>query len=202
MHPQLTRGNGSALFLPNWVRRPIGPPARGNHEYVDWFRSATELWIQHDGRLRQICAPNGTVHERSVKHQVSHPVVAALIGKGLVFRHHVGHGSRLQGRQSFRYEFLDAVDDLSFGSTCQHHLRSLVGHRQDAAGRWRIEADWTSNFRVPKIRRQFAIEWAHPPSLHDAYETILALYRSLIAMRTKNQNLCIVGNGVWCCASR
>src|SRR5580700_84416 len=40
------------------VHRSIRPPARGNHEYVDWFRIPMELWIQHDGRLRQICTPN------------------------------------------------------------------------------------------------------------------------------------------------
>src|ERR1700723_1354350 len=53
--------------------RSIRPPAGGNHEHVDWFRSATELWIPHDGRLGQICTPDSTVHKRSVKHQVIHP---------------------------------------------------------------------------------------------------------------------------------
>src|SRR5882724_2181030 len=51
--------SGVSLPDPDWVRRSIRPPARGNHEYIDWFRSATELWIQHDGRVGQICTPNG-----------------------------------------------------------------------------------------------------------------------------------------------
>src|SRR5271169_2573053 len=113
----------------DWVRCSIRPPARGYHEYVDWFRSASELWIQHDGRVGQICTPNGTVHERSVKHQVSHPVVVAVIGKVLVFRHHVAHGSRLQGRQLLLHEYLDALEDLSFGLTGQYHLRSVIRQR-------------------------------------------------------------------------
>src|SRR5258708_9922866 len=137
----------------DWVCRSIRPSARGNHEYVDWFRSASELWIQHDGRVGQICTPNGAVHERSVKHQVSDPVVAGAIGKVLVFRHHVTHRSRLQRRQPLLYECLDAVDDLSFGLTGQYHLCSFISQRQDGAGNRRIEADLTSNFRVPKITR-------------------------------------------------
>ena len=108
---------GVSLSDPDWVRRSIRPPARGNHEHIDWFRSATKLWIQHDGRVGQICTSNGAVHEWSVKHQVSYPVVVVAIGKVLFFRHHVGHGSRLQGRQLLLYECLDAFDDLSFGLT-------------------------------------------------------------------------------------
>src|SRR5713101_509237 len=122
------------LIRLDWVRRSIRPPARGNHEYVDWFRSTTELWIQHDGRLGQICTPNSTVHERSVKHQVSHPVVVGAIVKVLLLRHHVGHGSRLQGWQPLLYECLHPFEDLSLGLTSQYHLRSFVGHRQDGAG--------------------------------------------------------------------
>src|SRR6202034_78092 len=182
---------------PDWGRRSIRPSACGNHEYVDWFRSARELRIQHDGRVGQICAPNGTVHEWRVEHQVSHPVVVAIVGEVLVLGQHVGDGSRLQRRQLLLYECLDAVDDLSFRLTGQYHLRSFVRHRQDGAGRRRIEADRTSNLTGPKINRQFTIEWAHPSSLHDAYETILAFDGSFIAMRPKNQNLCIVGYGVW-----
>jgi len=180
------------MFLFSRVRRSIGPPARGNHEYVDGLRGATELWVQHHGRLRQICTPNGTVHERSVKHQMCHPVVATVIREVLVLRHHVRHGSRLQRRQSLLYEFLDAVDDLSFRLTGQYHVRSFIGHRQNGAGSRRIEADRTSKFRVPEISRQFTLEWAHPSSLHDAYESILALDGSFIAMRSKNQDFCIV----------
>ncbi len=116
--------------------------------------------------------------------------------KVLFLRHHVGHGSRFQRGQFVLYECLDAVDDLSFGLTGQYHLRSFVRQRQDGAGSRRIEADRTSNFRVPK-NREFTIEWAHPPSLHDAYETILAFDGSFIAMRPKNQNLCIAGYGGW-----
>ena len=70
---------GVSLPDPDWVRRSIRPPARGNHEYIDW-RSANELWIQHDGRLGQICTPDGAVHEWSEKHQVSHPVVVVATG--------------------------------------------------------------------------------------------------------------------------
>ena len=88
-----------------------------------------ELWIQHDGSTGQIRTPNGTVHDWSVKHQVSHPVVGAAIGKVLVFRHHVAHGSRLQGRQLLLYECLDALEDVSLGLTGQYHLRSVVRQR-------------------------------------------------------------------------
>src|SRR5260370_1362320 len=174
---------------PDWVCCSIRPPARGYHEYVDWFRSATELWIQHDGRVGQICTPNGTVHEWSVKHQVSDPVVVVVIGKILFFRHHVAHGSRLQGRQFLLYECLDAVDDLSFGLTGQYHLRSFVRQRQDGAGSRRIVADRASNFRVPKISGISTIEWAHPPSLHGAYETILAFDCGFIAMPSKDEDV-------------
>ena len=55
-----------------------------------------ELWIQHDGRVGQICTPNGTVRERSVNHQVSYPVVMAVIAEVLIFRHHVAHGMPLR----------------------------------------------------------------------------------------------------------
>ena len=63
-----------------------------------------ELWIQHDRRVGQICTPNGTVRERSVNHQVSYPVVMAVIAEVLFFRHHIAHGSRLQRRQLLLYE--------------------------------------------------------------------------------------------------
>jgi len=191
------RYSGIVGVLLSRVRRAVGPPACGDHEYVDWFRSAAELWIQHDGRLRQICAPNATIHKRSVKHQVRHPVVSTLIRQVLVLRHHVRHGPRLQRRQSLFHKLLDAVDDLSFRLTGQHHFRSFVRHRQDGAGSRRIEAHRTSNFRVPKISRQSTLEWAHPPALHHAYETIPALDGCFIAMRPKYQNLRIVGYRVW-----
>src|SRR5271169_5322623 len=146
----------------DWVRCSIRPPARGYHEYVDWFRSATELCIQHDGRVGQICAPNGTVH----------------------------------GRQPLLDECLDAVDDLSFGLTGQYHLRSFVRQRQDGAGSRRIEANRTSNSRVPKIGGILTVDWAHPPSLHDAYETILAFDRGFIAIPSQNQDLGIERDGL------
>ena len=110
-----------------------------------------ELWIQHDGGVGQICAPNGTVHERRVNHQVSYPVVLVAIGKVLFFRHHVAHGSRLQGRQLLLYECLDALDDLCFGLTGQYHLCSFIRHWQNGANGRRIEAERASKFRVPKI---------------------------------------------------
>src|SRR5579864_7038290 len=103
-----------------------------------------ELWIQHDGRAGHICTPNGTVHERSVNHKVSYPVVAVAIGKVLSFRHHVAHGSGLQGWQLLLDECLDTLEDLSFGLTGQRHLRSFVGHRQNGARRRRIKAERTS----------------------------------------------------------
>ena len=89
----------------------------------------------------------------------------------------------------------DAVDDLSFGLTGQYHLRSFVRHRQDGAGSRRIEADRTSNFRVPKISGIIAIDWAHPPSLHGAYETILAFDCCFVAMPSEDQDLGIAGYG-------
>src|ERR1700688_2504809 len=148
-----------------------------------------ELWIQHDGRVGQICTPNGTVHERSVNHQVSYPVVAAAIGKVLFFRHHVAHGSRLQGRQLLLYECLDAVDHLSFGLTGQYHLRSFIRHRQDGPGSRRIEAERASKFRVPKVVSKITIEWAHPPSLHSACESILAFDGGFVAMPSKDEDI-------------
>src|SRR5271168_1091167 len=101
-------------------------------------------------------------------------MVLTIVRKILFLRHHVGHGSRLEGRELLFHKCLDALDDLSFGLTGQHHLRSFVGQRQDGADSGRIEADRTSNSRVPK-NRELTIEWAHPPSLHNAYETVLAL---------------------------
>src|SRR5579862_3965481 len=168
--------------LHSWRSGSVRPPAGGNHEYVDWFRSAIELWIQHDGRIGQVGAPYGAVHEWSVKHQVGHPVVVALIAQVLFFGHHVAHGSRLQGRQPLLHERLDAVDDLSFGLTGQDHLRPFVRHRQDGAGSWGIEADRAAKFWVPKINCKFPVEWRHPPSFRDADETVLAFDRGFIAV--------------------
>jgi hypothetical protein len=34
-----------------------------------------------------------------------------------------------------------------------------------------------------------AFEWAHPPSLHDAYETILAFDCGFIAMPSKDEDI-------------
>src|SRR6202140_5390845 len=184
------------------VCRSIRPFARGNHEYVDWFRIAMELWIQHDGRVGEICTPNGPVHERSVNHQVSYPVVLAVIGKVLFFRHHVAHGSRLQRRQLLLYEYLDAVDDLSFGLTGQYHLRSFIRQRQDGADSRRIEADRTSNFRVPKISGILAVEWAHPPALHRTYKAILAFDYGFVAMLSKDEDVGIARYGFRGGASR
>src|ERR1700722_1472179 len=115
--PEWARLMINGLLILDRVCRSIRPSARGNHEYVDWFRITMELWIQHDWRVGSICTPNGTVHERSVNHQVSYPVVLALVGQVLFLRHHVAHGSRLQRRQLLLDECLDAVDDLSFGLT-------------------------------------------------------------------------------------
>ena len=148
-----------------------------------------ELWIQHDGRVGQIGTPNGTVHERSIKHQVSDPVVLAVIAKVLFFRHHIAHGSRLQRWQLLLYECFDAHDDLSFGLTGQYHLRSFIRHRQNGAGSRRIEAEWASKFGVPKITGKFAIEWAHPPSLHDTHETVLAFDCGFVAMPSKDEDI-------------
>ncbi len=100
-----------------------------------------ELWIQHDRSVGQIRTPHGTVHDWSVKHQVSHPVGVTAIVKVLFFRHHVGHGSRLQGWQPLLYECLHGFEDLSFGLTGQYQLRSLDRNWQDGAGSGRIEAD-------------------------------------------------------------
>src|SRR5580658_2533502 len=186
------------LIRLDWVRRSIRPPARGNHKYVDWIRNATELWIQHHGRLGQICTPDRTVHEWRVKHQVSHPVVAATIAKVLVFRHHVAHGSRLQRRQVFfLVRGFESIDDLRFRFPSQNHLRPLIRQRQDGSRGRRIKADRTSNFRVPKISGILAIEWAHPPSLHDAYPTLLAFDGSLIPLPSEDQNRCVAGYGLW-----
>src|SRR5258705_4203190 len=113
---------------------------------------------------------------------MSYPVVLAAIGKVLFFRHHIAHGSRLQGRQLLLHECLDALDDLSFGLTGQYHLRSFICQRQDGAGSRRIEADRASKFGVPKISGILTIEWAHPSSLHGAYKTILAFDCGFIAM--------------------
>src|ERR1700722_589628 len=77
------RSHGFALLILVWVCRSIRPSAHGNHEYVDWFRIAMELWIQHHGRVVQIGTPNGAVHEWSVNHHVSYPVVLPVIGKVL-----------------------------------------------------------------------------------------------------------------------
>jgi len=148
-----------------------------------------ELWIQHDGSTGQIRTPNGAVHDWSVKHQVSDPVGVVAIVKVLVFRHHIGHGSRLQGRHPLLYECLHAFEDLSFGSTSQYHLRSLNRNWQDGAGcRW-IETDRPSNFRVPKVIRTIALEWAHPISLHGAYETILAFDCGFITVPSKDEDV-------------
>src|ERR1700740_1385067 len=75
------RSSTFASSITDWGGRSIRPFACGNHEYVNWFRIAMKLWIQHDGRVGQICTPNGAVHDRSVNHQVSHHVVLAVIGK-------------------------------------------------------------------------------------------------------------------------
>src|SRR5258708_39165790 len=108
-HNSAERGSARPGSFRHWRPCSIRPSACGNHEYVDWFRIAMELWIQHDGRVGQICTPNGTVHEWSVNHQVSHPVVLAVVGKVLFFRHHVAHGSRLQRWQLLLYERLNAL---------------------------------------------------------------------------------------------
>src|SRR5260370_34958656 len=73
-HRPILSHRGMSLLHPDWVRRSIRPPTRGDHEYVNWFGSATELWIQHDGRVGQICTPNGAVHGWRVKQQASKPV--------------------------------------------------------------------------------------------------------------------------------
>src|SRR6185369_15113709 len=182
--------------------RSIRPSVCGNHEYVDWFRIAMELWIQQDGRVGQICTPNGTVHERSINHQVSHPVVLAAVGKVLFFRHHVAHGSRLQRRQLLLYECLDALDDLSFGLTGQYHFRSFICDRQNGACSRRIKADWASKFRVPKINGKFAIEWAHPPTLHDTHETVLTFDCGFIAMPSENKDRSVARDRVGSRAAR
>src|ERR1700686_2206661 len=185
------------MSLPDWGRRSIRPSARGNHEYVDWFRSAAELWIQHDGRVRQICTTYRTVHERSVKHQVGDPVVASAIANILFFRHHVTHGSRLQRRQFLLYECLDALDDLSFGLAGQYHLRSFIRHRQNGAGSRRIEAERASKFRVPKIKGKFAIEWAHPPSPHGTDESVLSFDGGFVATPSQDEDIGIARNVLW-----
>src|SRR5580692_11457319 len=177
------------LIRLDWVRRSIRPPARGNHEYVDWFGIAMELWIQHGGRVRQIRAPNGAVHEWRVKHQVGNPVGVTAIIKVLLFRHHVGHGSRLQGRQPLLYECLHAFEDLRFGLTGQDHLCPFYGNWQDRPGSRRIEADRPSSVRVPKTVGTFALEWTHPISFHHAHETVLALDSDFVTMPPENHNL-------------
>ena len=45
--------------------------------------------------------PNGTVHERSVNHDVSYPIGVSTIVKVLLFRHHVAHGSQAPEAAAF-----------------------------------------------------------------------------------------------------
>src|ERR1700685_326719 len=190
------RSHSFALLIRlEWVRRSIRPPARGNHEDVDWFRIAMELWIQHDGSSWHIRAPSGTVDEWCVKHQVTDPVVVGAIVKVLFFRHHVGHGSRLQGWHPLLYECLHTFEDLSFGLTGQYHLRSFICNWQDGADGQRVVADRPSKFRVPKAVGKITLEWAHPPSLHSAYDTILAFDCAFIAVPSQNQDFGIARDG-------
>src|ERR1700720_1376126 len=137
-----------------------------------------------------------TARERRVNHQVSYPVVLAVIGKVLFLRHNVAHGSRLQRWQLLLYECLDALDDLSFGLTGQYHLRSFIRHRQNGAGSRRIEAERASKFRVPKINGKFAIEWAHPSSLHDTHETVLTFDCGFVAMPSQDEDIGIARDGL------
>jgi len=61
----LFRAHWFALLIRlDWVRRSIRPPARGNHEFVDRFRIAPELWVQHHGH---IYTPNAAGRERGAR---------------------------------------------------------------------------------------------------------------------------------------
>src|SRR5258708_21188014 len=102
-HNSAERGSARPGSFRHWRPCSIRPSACGNHEYVDWFRIAMELWIQHDGRVGQICTPNGTVHEWRGKNQVSNPGEdVSIVRKVLFLRHHVGHEWSVH-RGQFRY---------------------------------------------------------------------------------------------------
>src|SRR5579863_7225871 len=115
-------------------------------------------------------------------------VVVAAVGKVRLFRQHVGERTGLQGRQLFLGKCRDSIHDLSLGLTREYHLSPFVSHGKDGTRRGRIETEGASNFGVPKLR---IIERSHPPSLHDAYETILAFDGGFIAMQPKNLNSCV-----------
>src|ERR1700732_864585 len=181
----------ASLIRLDWIRRSIRPPARGNHEIVDRFRNAPELRMQHDGGTGLIRTPSGPVHEWRVDHQVSDPVVVPVIAQVLFFRHHVGHGSRFQGRHPLLYECLHAFEDLSFGLTGQYHLSPSMRQWQEGAGSRRVVADRPSNSRIPKHVSAIPLEWAHPRSFHGAYETILAFDCGFVAMPSKDEDVSI-----------
>ena len=80
-----------------------------------------KLWIQENGRARHVCTPGHTVCQGKVKHQMWSPV-PDVVSKVRLTRHHVGHPARLQGWQLFLNEYLDGVDDLSFGQPRQNQF--------------------------------------------------------------------------------
>src|SRR6202007_3073345 len=57
-------------------------------------------------------------------------------------------------------------------------------------------AEWASKFRVPKISGKFAIEWAHPPSLHDTHETVLTFDCGFVAMPSQDEDIGIARDGL------
>src|SRR5579862_9889050 len=87
--------------------RSIRPLVQRNQKHADGLRSTMKLWTQENRRARQIRAPRITACERSIKHQVGNPM-PAIVRQVPFLRQHVGHSSRLEGRQSFFVERLNA----------------------------------------------------------------------------------------------
>src|SRR6202041_2357298 len=80
--------------------------------------------------------------------------------------------------------------------TGQCHFRSFVCHWQNGAGSRRIEAEGASKFWVPEIGGVLAIERAHPPSLDETHETVLAFDCGFVAMPSQDEDIGIARDGL------